>query len=160
MAIKLDVFLNLIAEKAGTGATAESARRYYDAIYDVILEELKINGEITLYQFGTFSLEERGGYDARLGDFENGGTVIRYIKPKKVVRFKPTGMLDTAINNNAFKRCFRNYKKKTRTKQIKKEEREIYNASRRKPRKSPEQLMCDILNVNASKAKEKNETNI
>lgn len=142
--IRLDDFLSLWATKVGYTATTKSMRRYLVGFQNVILEQLKLNEEVYIHNFGTFYLRKSGGDIRTMGDMKTKGkTVERFIAPRMVIAFKPSSVLERAVNENNFEFVPKKSKKKYTTKV---EAREVYNKKRRKPKKTFEELFCDITN--------------
>ena len=142
--IRLDDFCSLWATKVGHNATTASMRRYLTGFQNVILEQLKLNEEVYIHNFGTFYLRQSGGDIRKMGDMKTKGkTVERFIAPRMVLEFKPSSVLMNAINGNDFEFAPKKSRKKYTTK---KEAREVYNKKRQKPKKNFEELFCDITN--------------
>ena len=153
--IRLDDFLSLWATKVGRNATTASMRRYLVGFQNVILEQLKLNEEVYIHNFGTFYLRQAGGDIRRMGDMKTKGrTVERFLAPRLEIGFRPSGVLLQAINQNDFEFVPKKSKKKYTTK---KEARDVYNKKRQKPKKSFEELFCDITNeINDNRREEEN----
>ena len=143
--IKLDDFCQSWSDKAGKSTSAESMKKYLVAFQNTILEQLKLNEEVYIYNFGTFKLRKYGGEIRTMGDMRTAGkTIERFIEPKLALDIKPSSKLLEAINENDFEYIKRKKPKKYATK---KEQRQAYNIKRQKPKKSFEELFCDITNI-------------
>lgn len=138
--IKYNDLLNLIANEVGGNSSTRMARVYLNAIINVILKELKLNSRISIMNFGIFETFKIGGYDARIGNFD-GGSSVRYIKPKLRLKFSPSKTLDKAINENDFEIPER--KKKGRSKR---DTRIVHNARRRVEKPTMEDIVTEMLN--------------
>ena len=143
--MKLDEFCISWSNKIGRNIEPETMKKYLVAFQNTILEQLKLNEEIYIYNFGTFKLRKYGGEIRTMGDMRTKGkTVERFVAPRLALDFKPSNKILEAINENDFE-----YIKKKRPKKYatKKEQREVYNAKRRKPKRTREELFCDIVNT-------------
>lgn len=151
--LSLEDFLILWAQSVGGNATPKMARRYLEGLHKLLLEELKLNGEMSIYGIGKFFLREVGGYDALMGDPINGGVVRRYINTRVNVEFNQSACLKREVNEGEFEReaPLQNRKRKYKTKAI---QREAQNEKRRKPKPTMEQMVLDAINL-AEKKKEK-----
>ena len=161
--INPETFYNLIASKAGGSSTPSASKRFWLAFYDVLLDELRLNGELYIYGFGKFILKERGGYDKMSGNFEEGGRIRVYVNKTTYIDFEPSELFTRAIQGD-FKRVDRNQKKrkyKNRAEQIESIKRERHEE--KKAKLTPEEIICGHINqINNAKKKEngKDETNI
>lgn len=95
-------------------ASIRLAKVYTEALYDVILEELQKNNEITIPSFGTFKIShlphgERWIYDLN----GQGEKKLVYIEQKDTVKFNPLDSLKESVNTD-FKR--HKHKRKSYTK--------------------------------------------
>lgn len=139
--LKLNDLLNLIANEVGGGATPLSAKKYLNALKKIVLEELRLNKRIYLSGFGWFEVKEFGGFDTKMGDVVNGGSVIKYIKPREHVTFRESEVLFKIINENDYV-----IPKKVKKGKTKKEIQTVHNERRRKPKLSMEESICELLN--------------
>lgn len=96
--LPLNDLCNLIA--LDCDLSPNTIRKVLEAIYKVILQQLKINSGISFYKFGYFELYERPSGDRRMGDLENGGTKICYIPPKNKISFTPYETFEKTVNEN------------------------------------------------------------
>lgn len=152
--LSIDDFFMLMASYVGGNTTPKSCRKQLEAMLKVILNQLKLNDEVYVHNFGTFYLRPYGGEIKNMGDPINGGTVQRFIKPRVHIEFKPTSMIEKAVNENDFE--FED--KKTRRKYKKSEYKEIRNERRRKPKPTMEDIFCDIVNdINKNRREENGE---
>ena len=147
--LTIDQLCNLVALESKF--TPRTIRTILDSLYKVILKQLELNKRIYFMDFGAFELYERPSGDKKMGDFENGGTVIRYIAPRNRVWFKSSDALDRAINEGEFKPPNRKKKNKKTRAQIVKE----YNARHKKEKPTTEELLVKALNV--SQARQEND---
>lgn len=138
--IKYNDLLNLIANEVGGNSTPKMAKVYLNAIINVILKELELNSRINIMNFGIFETVKSGGYDTKMGKFD-GGSSIRYVKPKLKLRFSPSKTLDRAINENGFEIPER--KKKGRSKR---DTRIIHNARRRVEKPTMQDIVTEMFN--------------
>lgn len=155
--IRLDDFLSLWATKVGHNSTTASMRRYLVGFQNVILEQLKLNDEVYVHNFGTFYLRNDGGTIRRMGDMKTKGkTVERFITPRISIVFNPSATLERAVNENDFEFV---PKKSTKKYTTKKEAKDVYNKKRQKPKKCFDELFCEITNEINDKNEKKNEDN-
>jgi len=99
----LNDLCNLIANEIPY-ASPNSAKKYLKAIYKVILEQLRINKRISIYGFGIFEIFERKSGERLIPDInDTSKTKLVYIKPRNSIRFKPSQVFDTNVNENNFK---------------------------------------------------------
>lgn len=80
-------FIKRIAEKLNKSIT--ETETIYEVFFDSIKEAMKNGEQITVKEFGKFEVVERPG---RVGRNPQTGEQIM-IKPKKVVKFKPSSNL-------------------------------------------------------------------
>lgn len=139
--LKLNDLLNLVANEVGGSSTPAMARRYLNALKKVLLEELKLNKKVYLHEFGWFEIKDYGGFDTKMGDPVNGGSVIKYIKPREHVTFRESDVLFRIVNENDY--IIPKKPKKGRTKR---EAQIVHNERRRKPKPSMEESICELLN--------------
>ena len=148
--LRLDELLLLIAIENGVNTTPKTVRRFLESFEKVILSQLKLNDEISIYNLGRFYLRTSGGEVRNMGDPLNGGTVRRYMKPKLQLGFDPAPIILRAINDNDFQ-----YEdKKTKRRYSRPEYREIRNERRRQEPPTAEELFCELGNKANSKRKE------
>ena len=81
-----------------TKTTPLCAERYYKAIIEVITDELKKNGRISLSNFGTFVITEIGGYDMLVPDNLSGERVKKFVATRDRVGFDPSDNYINKIN--------------------------------------------------------------
>ena len=94
---------NLISNKV-PNSSPESVKRYLIATYKVILEQLRINKRISIYGFGVFEIFERKSGERLITDLNDvSKKKLVYIKPRNSIRFKPSQVFDTNVNENNFK---------------------------------------------------------
>ncbi len=137
--LRTDDFYNLIAKKVGQNATPNLAKKYLKALYEVILDELKLNGRISIFRFGIFEIKQVGGYDKKI----NLDGVIRYVQPKEKITFRPSDTFNKAVNECDYtlpkiksRRIYKNTKEKERA-----------HYERHKPPKKPmEDSVINLLN--------------
>ena len=129
----------------------KTVRTVLDAFYKVILKQLELNQRIYLLDFGAFEVYERPSGDKVMGDFENGGTIVRYIAPRNKIAFIPSDALDNAINEGGYVVPTRKKKGAKSRRQIIKE----YNERHKKDKPTTEELLVKALNV--SQARQEND---
>jgi len=76
-----------------TGVTAYEAKIIMDVIFKGIIEGLETDGKSTITNFGTFSVKNVKGRNAR--NPRNGDIV--YVPDRKIIRFKPAKRLKDYI---------------------------------------------------------------
>ena len=140
--LSLDDFLLLMAQEKGGGSSPASMRKYLDTLVNVMLDQLKLNDSVYIYNLGTFSLRGDGGTIRKMGDVQNGGSVTRFIKPKLHIGFRASAAFEKAVNENDFKIV----KKKTTRRYTSKERIAVRNERRRKPRKCMDEIFCEMVN--------------
>lgn len=91
-------FTEYIKKVANRAKLSErSVRKVYDAMFEIVTEELRFADEIKLKRFGTFYTVQKGGTDKRIPN-PDGSWSVRYIEPYQNVRFKPSGEFKNYIN--------------------------------------------------------------
>ena len=91
-------FTDYIKKVANRAKLSErSVRKVYDAMFEIVTEELRFADEIRLKRFGTFYTVQKGGTDKRIPN-PDGSWSVRYIEPYQNVRFKPSGEFKNYIN--------------------------------------------------------------
>lgn len=91
-------FTEYIKKVANRARLSErSVRKVYDAMFEIVTEELRFADEIRLKRFGTFYTVQKGGTDKRIPN-PDGSWSVRYIEPYQNVRFKPSGEFKNYIN--------------------------------------------------------------
>ena len=93
--LTIDQLCNLIALESKL--SPRTIRTVLDSLYKVVLKQLKLNERIYFMDFGAFEIYERPSGDKKMGNFEEGGSIIRYIAPKIKVLFKPSEALERAM---------------------------------------------------------------
>lgn len=97
----LNDFCNLVANETRT--SPEAVKKYLIAIYKVILEQLRINKRVLIYGFGVFEIFERKSGERLIPDINDvTKKKLVYIKPRNSIRFKPSQVFDTNVNENNF----------------------------------------------------------
>ncbi len=97
----LNDFCNLVANETRT--SPEAVKKYLIAIYKVILEQLRINKRVSIYGFGVFEIFERKSGERLIPDINDvTKKKLVYIKPRNSIRFKPSQVFDTNVNENNF----------------------------------------------------------
>lgn len=130
--IPLETFYIMVAQKLGGTASPTMARRYGEAIQEVIYEQLNTNDVCYWHGFGNFEKsislytgKYKDVYNFQLGRFEN-----RWIDTQYVLGFNPRESIVEALNNGEEKIPRYKYKKKYNIRP--KEYQEIRNERRRK----------------------------
>ena len=120
--LNLNDLCNLIALEVKDG-DPKVAKRYLKATYKVILQQLQLNKRILFYGFGAFELVERKSGERLVNDLNNEENTddemfktLVYITPRNQVRFRPSQILDTNVNENDFNLSFSIKKKKAKRK--------------------------------------------
>lgn len=146
--LKIDQLCNLIGLESGYQPS--TVRKILNAMYKVILKQLELNQRIYFMDFGAFEMSERASGDRVVGDFVNGGTMIKYIEPRNKVSFKPSATLDRAINEGHFEAPNRKRKKypKSQAAMMK----EYYQKNKMVAKPTIEELACRALNVSQARA--------
>lgn len=91
-------FTEYIKKVANRAKLSErSVRKVYDAMFEIVTEELRFADEIRLKRFGMFYTVQKGGTDKRIPN-PDGSWSVRYIEPYQNVRFKPSGEFKNYIN--------------------------------------------------------------
>lgn len=99
--MKIDDFLLLWGQNiSGIQPSPKTLRRYLEGFKKTILDELALNGELYIFEFGTFLLEERKGGDKRRNNVHTGMVERRYIPTKHFMRFSPSITMQKAVQNN------------------------------------------------------------
>lgn len=120
----LNDFCNLVANEI-TSASPKSVKRYLVAIYKVILEQLRINKRVSIYGFGVFEIFERKSGERLITDFnDTTKKKLVYIKPRNSIRFRPSQVFDTNVNENNFKFSL-SMQKKLKEKKVKRRNRDF-----------------------------------
>lgn len=147
--LTIDQLCNLIALESKL--SPRTTRTVLDSLYKVVLKQLKLNERIYFMDFGAFEIYERPSGDKKMGNFEEGGSIIRYIAPKIKVLFKPSEALERAINEDDFTPPNRRKKNKKSRAQIVRE----YNERHKNEKPTTEELLVKALNV--SQARQEND---
>lgn len=88
----------LVAKKA-KGFSEAVARRYIEALMEVILEELVISGKVRIPNFGLFSAKVVGGYEKRTPNYPGSLEITTiYMEPRWTIKFKPAEKIKTDLN--------------------------------------------------------------
>lgn len=83
--------------------TEKAAKRYYRALYKVILRQLEINQSIYIKDFGTFEVKERKSGERLINNPANNETYVTYVKPRISISFRPAEKFDFCVNEGNFK---------------------------------------------------------
>ena len=132
--IPLEIFYNKVAQKLGKNATPTQARRYGEAIQDVLYEQLLENEECYWYGFGNFltTISKRSdGYKEITAFQSDCRREMRYLEPKLMLKFKPAKPLIEGLREGEEKLKRPNITHKRKYKNAK-EYQSAYNAKRRK----------------------------
>ena len=152
--IRLEDFLILWSQKVGKNTSPNTMRGYLEGFIKAILDELKLNGEVYIHNFGTFRIAQVGGETKKIGDPINGGTRYVFCKPKLRLSFTPSEVVNRMINENDYEM----FKKPSKRKFTSQQSKNRHNELRRKEKPSLESLLCDMLNE--SEKKKNGETQI
>ncbi len=145
--IGIDQICNLISLE--TKNNPKTIRKILEATYSVILKQLELNDRIYFYNFGAFEISERPGGDKRMGDPVNGGTIVRYIKPKNMITFLPSSVFDKAVNEGNFQPppTKRKPYKKSQVRMMK----EYYKRNKVDNKPTVEEILVKALNVSQAR---------
>lgn len=120
--LNLNDLCNLIALEVNNG-DPKIAKKYLIATYKVILQQLALNKRILFYGFGAFELVERKSGERLVNDLNDKDNTenemfktLIYVTPRNQVRFRPSQILDTNVNENDFNLSFSMKKKKSKRK--------------------------------------------
>ena len=80
-----------------TKLSEKTVRKVYNALFEIVAEELRFSDEVRLKRFGVFSTVQRGGKD-RPVPRPDGTIEMRYIEPYQKIRFKPAGEFTNYAN--------------------------------------------------------------
>ena len=129
--IPLDTFYIMVAQKMTGNATPTQARKYGEAIQEVIYEQLAQNDECYWYGFGNFmkSISSRSGQYREVQNFGTGRRENMFIEPKYILGFDPARNVIESLNNGEEKLPRKKYKRKYKSKNDYQAE---YNKKRRK----------------------------
>ena len=101
-----DELCNLISNNV-QGSTINSVDLYLKGIYKTILRQLELNQKIYFKDFGSFEIKMRKGTHKMINNPKDNTKQIYEIKPKYVISFTPSKVLDYSINENDFKKAGR-----------------------------------------------------
>ena len=135
--IPLDTFYIMVAQKLGGSSTPTMARRYGEAIQEVIYEQLVQNDSCYWYGFGNFekSISSQSGMYKDLYNISTGRMEHKYCEPKYVVKFDIANNVIDAMNSGEEKLPRKKYKKKYNRKY---QAQEVYYEKKRKKPESME----------------------
>lgn len=151
--LKKDNMLNIIANK--TGGQPKTAEKYLEAIYELILEELEINGKIRFQGFGEIFLKDIKGYDKKINDIQTGEQRVIYVTPKYRIYFTPSKTFKDDVNERGFQKKPKEVKYKRKVK----EELTTITKKAKKPKASMEQEFFKLIAQKESKLKDKENEN-
>lgn len=100
--VKTDDLMNMISLECELNVSPITVRKVLVATYKTILKQLKINESVFFLDFGEFQIHERSSGDRKIGDPINGGTQIRYVRPRNKVLFKPSKVFERNVNENNY----------------------------------------------------------
>lgn len=113
----LEEFINLIAEQSSL--SSKTISRLLNIVYNIILKQLELNGVIAIPNFGIFTIEERKEKTKLIPDPARKGEMkLTYIKPKNIIKFKPSTVFDFCVNEGDFE--YDNYSENKAKKKISK----------------------------------------
>lgn len=111
--IRQDDFYNLLAKETNLkNATTYSAEVYMDALYRIMLKELKLNGRIKIPGIGIFEANKIKSHAVTNNLTDDGG--IFWIDERLAIRFRPLKQFKRDVNENNFETS----KKKKRKKKV------------------------------------------
>ena len=114
---KSDFYTVLSSETKYGNASSVMAKRYMDALYRVILNELRLNGRVKVPNIGIFELVTVDAH-ARVNNFKRDGSIF-WVDEYNAVEFKPLKRFKEDINKNEFE-ILRARKKESARKELKK----------------------------------------
>ena len=141
--IPLEIFYIKVAQKLGGNASPTMARKYGEAIQDVLYEELLTNEECYWYGFGNFEtlISKRSAKYSETTNFGcDNRREMKYIEPKLLLKFKPANPLMEGLREGAEKLRRPNITHKRKYKNINEYNSE-YNKRRRKKRPSNHKII-------------------
>ncbi len=141
--IPLDTFYIMVAQKVPCG-TPTQARRYGEAIQEVIYEQLAQNDECYWYGFGNFmkSISSRSGQYREVQNFGTGRRENMFIEPKYILGFDPAQNVIKSLNDGEEKLPRKKHKRKYKSKNDYQAE---YNKQRRKEVESTDKWVDGLL---------------
>lgn len=102
--ISFDDLCNLISNEVEIKTSSPSSvEKYLKGILKVILRQLELHNKIYFKDFGTFEIRERKSGERMVYNPNKQRSEIVYVKPKRVVTFRPSSKLDYMVNENDFK---------------------------------------------------------
>ena len=155
--IPLETFYIMVAQKLGGNATPTLARRYGEAIQEVIYEQLVQNDSCYWYGFGNFekSISSQSGMYKDLYNISTGRMEHKYCEPKYVVKFDIANNVIQAMNNGEEKLPRKKYKKKYNRKY---QAQEVYYEKNRKKPESMDKWLDGLMsNARYAHVEEENE---
>lgn len=142
---------DLIAIEMGGKTTKKSVDNYLKAIYKVVLQQLELNKRIYFQGFGYFYIKEREGSYKEIGNLNNNNEKqLFYIKPKNIIKFKPSERFNYCVNENNFKYTRKGFVPYNKTIKEKQQEK----------RDEKELDIADIINLANSRKDTNGETNV
>jgi len=100
--LPLKKFYEMVANNCGYGIGVKTVERVIKGIYKVILQQLELKGRISLMYFGSFTIKDMKSGERLIYDFDQKKHVIKYIKPKKAIKFKASEFFEKVVNDNNF----------------------------------------------------------
>ena len=95
---------NLISNEVEIKTSSPSSvEKYLKGTLKVILRQLELHNKIYFKDFGTFEIRERKSGERMVYNPNKQRSEIVYVKPKRVVTFRPSSKLDYMVNENDFK---------------------------------------------------------
>ena len=142
--IPLDTFYIMVAQKMAGNATPTQARKYGEAIQEVIYEQLAQNDECYWYGFGNF-MKSISSFTGKYKEVQNFGTGRRenmFIEPKYILGFDPAQNVIKSLNDGEEKLPRKKHKRKYKSKNDYQAE---YNKQRRKEVESTDKWVDGLL---------------
>lgn len=112
-------FYRLVAKEAGSNSP-DMARRYCEAMVNILSDELRLTGKCTVMNFGTFRTKMVGGYDKSIPTPH--GNTVKYIEPREGIKFTPSDKFKDAVNG---KGVSNSYKKRKQSGKLTRKDREL-----------------------------------
>lgn len=143
--LPLDTFYIMVAQKMGGTASPTLARKYGEAIQEVIYEQLLTNDCCYWHGFGNFEkiISSKSGKYIKGRDFQNDMPKTHWVDPKYIVKFSIKNRIQKGLNEGAEK--LPRYKRKRIYKITPREYEHMRNARRRKEIKPIKSVVDDMI---------------
>ena len=130
--VPMETFYIMVAQKMGSQYSPTLARKYGEAIQEVIYEQLEKNDSCYWYGFGLFEkvVSSYTGKHKEIYNYMTNRRETKWIEPKYVMKFKPRKTMLLGLNEGEEK--LPRYKKKRKYNIKPREYEDIRNERRRK----------------------------